>query len=528
MTVDERAASLTHEEIKQLLVSHEELRAHHDELRTRHEELQRQLDWLKRQMFGSKSERRLGELPEDVRQLMLGEQPELAPPAPEATVTVPEHRRRKKASREESDTALRFDEDAEVREIVLPSPLGEDEPHVVIGEKVAHRLAQRPASYVVLRFRRPLVRRLSDGQIFCAPVPGGVLGKSIADVSLVAGVAIEKFRYHLPLYRQEQRLAASGIRVSRSTLCRMLQQAAELLEPVYEAQRRSVLSSPVLTMDETPIRAGRVKRGRMRQGWLWPMWGDRREVVFPYASSRAHRVVGELLEGFSGVLQTDGYAGYEVFAEATEKLVHAQCWAHARRYFDRARDAEPELCTRALEWIGRLYELEKCFRAEGLEGPALLSARGEHARPVVDGFLGWLERERDARLLLPSNPFVKAADYVLARREALKVFLEHPDVPLDTNHLEREIRAIALGRKNWLFCWTELGTRTLTVLQSLITTCRLQGIDPRTYLLDVLQRIELHKASEVEQLTPRLWKEHFADEPIGSWVDRIPGEANPS
>ena len=520
MTLDERAASLTHEEIKQLLVTHEQVCASHEELRTRFEAMRQQLDWLKRQLFGRRSERRLVDLPEGARQLSFGELPELAPPSAEATVTVPAHRRRKKAVREESETALRFGDDVEVQEIVLPPPVGEDEPYRVIGEKVTHRLAQRPVPYVVLRFRRPLVKRLRDGKVFCAPAPAGVLGRSFADVSLVAGVAIEKFRYHLPLYRQEQRLAAAGIRVSRATLCRMLQQAAELLAPVYEAQKRSVLSSAVLTMDETPIRAGRIRRGKMRQGWLWPMWGDRREVVFPYASTRAHRVVGELLEGYSGKLLTDGYAGYAVFAESTEKLIHAQCWVHARRYFVRAREMEPELCDRALEWIGRLYELEKRFRAEGLEGEALLTARGEQARPVVDGFLGWLERERDARLLLPSNPFVKAADYVLSRREALKVFLEHPDVPLDTNHLEQQIRPIALGRKNWLFCWTELGTRTLTVLQSLITTCRLQGIDPRTYLIDVLQRIECHPMSEVEKLTPRLWKEHFAAEPLGSWVDR--------
>jgi len=526
MTLEERAASLTREQVMQLLVAHEELLASHREVVERYESVARELAWLKRQLWGRKSERRLVETVGEARQLSLGELPGLAPTEPEPVVRVPAHERRRRVAREEGGSALRFEGGVEVEEIVLSPPVEDGERYVVIGEKVTHRLAQRPASYVVLRYRRPVVKRERDGRIFCAAAPDEVLGKSIADVSLVVGVALEKFLYHLPLYRQEQRLRASGIRVSRSTLLRVLKEGAELLAPVYEALRKSVLSSGTVTMDETPVRAGRSKRGKMHRGWFWPMWGDRGEVVFPYAATRAHRVVGDLLEGFSGVLQTDGYKGYLRYAEATEGLVHAECWAHARRRFVKGRDSEPELCDRALELIGELYREEGRLREEQLTGEALLAARRERCRPVVERFFSWLEREKRARILLPSNPFVKAADYVLARTAALMVFLEHPDVPLDTNHLEREIRPLALGRKNWLFCWTEVGTRVVTIWQSLIATCRLQGIDPRTYLVDVLQRIQVHPASAVEQLIPRLWKEHFADDPLLSDLDRLSRSAD--
>ena len=129
--------------------------------------------------------------------------------------------------------------------------------------------------------------------------------------------------------------------------------------------------------------------------------------------------------------------------------------------------------------------------------------------------------------LLPSNPFTAAADYALAREEALRVFLEYPDVPIDTNHLEREIRPIALGRKNWMFCWTEVGAECVGIFQSLIATCRLQQVDPYTYLVDVLQRVEDHPASDVAALTPRLWKERFADDPRRSHIDRVVNNAVP-
>jgi transposase len=123
-------------------------------------------------------------------------------------------------------------------------------------------------------------------------------------------------------------------------------------------------------------------------------------------------------------------------------------------------------------------------------------------------------------VLLPSNPVAQAARYALEREPALPVFLEYPTVPLDTNPLEREIRAIALGRRNWVFCWTEVGARYVGLVQSLLASCRLQGIDPSVYLVEVLPRLDTHPAFDVHLLTPRLWKQHFAANPLRSDLDR--------
>jgi transposase len=144
-----------------------------------------------------------------------------------------------------------------------------------------------------------------------------------------------------------------------------------------------------------------------------------------------------------------------------------------------------------------------------------------HAKPIVDQFFAWIEERFAAHGLLPSNPFVKALVYAKERRSNLEVYLTDPDVPIDTNHLERALRVIPMGRKNWLFAWTELGAKHIGIAQSLIATCRLHQIDPYTYFVDVLQRIGSHPHRLVEQLTPRLWKQHFASNPLRSDVNQF-------
>lgn len=419
---------------------------------------------------------------------------------------------------------VRFDPSVPVEVITLPNAdvvgLSKDD-YEVVGEKITYRLAQRPGAYVVLKYVRPVIKRKATATLSCPPAPPAVFEKSFADVSLLAGLLLDKFRYHLPLYRQHQRLADAGITLSRATLTQWVPRTAELLEPIYHALLSSILQSQVLAMDETPIKAGRRVKGKLQTGYFWPLYGEQDEVAFPFAASRAHSVVREVLGTFCGVLLTDGYAAYDRFAQTVNRLVHAQCWSHTRRGFVDAERAEPTLVARALDYIGTLYEQEAFIRQQGLAEEAKLEYRAEHAKPLVDAFFGWLADTLRTQVLLPSNLFTKAAHYALDREAALRVFLDYPNVPLDTNHLEREIRALALGRKNWLFCWTEVGARSVGIVQSLIASCRLQGVDPYGYFVDVLQRIDTHPAFEVHLLTPRLWKQHFAANPLRSDLDRL-------
>lgn len=519
MSFDEQAATLKQQEVAALLASHHEQA-------TRIAELTRQLEWFKRQLFGEKSERRF--LDSDSRQLALGEW--RTPDAPGKEITVAEHHRRQTNRNDDASDAepVRFDESVPVQEIRLPHP-PIDEHHEIVSEKTTLRLAQKPVSYVVLKYIRPVVKRKADGVITCPPAPPSVLGKSVADVSLLASMVIDKFLYHLPLYRQHQRMAAAGIHLSRQALTGWIHRTGDLVEPIVDAQVGSILESNNLTMDETPVRAGLKGPGKMKTGYFWPIYGDRDEIVFPFSESRSGAILNEILDGYRGVLVTDGYAAYETYVAKTNAktvdIVHAQCWSHTRRQILKAEAIEPELTATALAYIRRLYEAEALVKAKLVEDGKRMELRAERCKPIVDEFFEWLKTTLETRVLLPSNPFTEAAGYALAREGPLRVFLEYPDVPIDTNHIERAIRPIALGRKNWLFCWTEVGAKYVGTFQSLLMTCRLQGVDPYTYLVDVLQRVGIHPASDAASLTPRLWKERFAADPLRSAIDRQVGNA---
>ena len=225
------------------------------------------------------------------------------------------------------------------------------------------------------------------------------------------------------------------------------------------------------------------------------------------------------LGDFQGTLLSDGYAAYAAYARR-RGLVHAQCWSHCRRNYVDAGESDPAGVAEALSLIGAIYVHEKRIRKKKLDGPAKLAHRREHSAPAVDAFFTWCAKQRQRLDLLPTNPFAKALVYACEREAGLRVFLDDPDVSVDTNDLERSLRPIPTGRRNWLFAWTELGARRVGVIQSLLVTCKLQGVDPYTYLVDVLQRVGQHPATGVMELTPRLWKTLFANRPLRSDLDR--------
>ena len=257
--------------------------------------VKQQLEWFKRQLFGRKSEKRLDIDPAGQGNLFsaLGVQ---APPPPNdtPTETITYQRRKKTRDGAVNDTGLRFGDDVPRVSIEVKDPEIEaidGALRVRIGEKLTYRLAQRPGSYVILEYIQPVYKILDDQRILSTPAPANVLEGSVVDVSFLAGMLIDKFCYHLPLYRQHQRLLQSAIQLSRYTLTRWAGTAIDLLRPIVDAQQRHVLQSRVLAMDETPIKAGRKEKGKMRQAYFWPIYGEDEEIVFLYAPSREHRHV---------------------------------------------------------------------------------------------------------------------------------------------------------------------------------------------------------------------------------------------
>lgn len=492
-------------------------------------ELKRQVAWFNKQVFGSKSERL--RTVENPQQLVLGEvltgQSE---EAPKKTRKVSGHTRTvtsRDVALGDDDGTLFFDPDKiPVQTIQLPNPAIEGlspDQYTVIDQKVSHRLAQRPGSYVVLKYVRPVIKIKGADAPTCPRAPVGVIEGSRADVSFLAGVLIDKFVWHLPLHRLHQRMEHAHLKLSRAWLTQLSQKTISLLEPIYEAQRASIMASHVLTMDETAIKAGH-QDGKMKATYYWPIYGDQHEVCFPWFQSREHHHVKAAIgtRPTGSILLSDGYQAYSSYAERTGTK-HAQCWVHTRREFYDALDAEPARARAALEMIGKLYEIEANIAKEQLTGDRKRQHRLEYSLPIVETFFRWIDEQFCDQGLLPKSPFTTALAYARDRRTGLEHFLRDPDLPLDTNHLERALRVIPMGRKNWMFCWTEFGAKQVGIIQSLLTTCRLHQVDPYTWLVDVLQRISHHPASRVTELTPRLWKQHFAAAPIRSHVDGYHG-----
>ena len=488
-------------------------------LKAENDALRRQLDWFQRQLFGRKSEKRLIENPDQLglAGLLGGTAPPDDPPATEK-ITYTRRKGKQRGDDCVTDTGLRFDDrvPVEVIELSAPQLLGPDaDRYEVIDHKVTRRLAQRPGSYVVLEYHRPVIRAKDSPTLMEVPAPSAVFEGSLADVSLLAGLLVDKFCYHLPLYRQHQRLADAGIKLSRSTLTHYVQRSIDLLHPIVDAQWQHMLQSKVLAMDETPIKAGKAGKGRLKTTWYWPVYGEDDEICFTWSTSRGSNHVKTQLGDFAGTLLSDGYAAYDAYAKSRPEVTQAQCWAHTRRYFERAQDSDPA-AAEALELIGALYRFEAQISEQALEGEAKLAYRTRHAHPAVDAFFAWCHAQRQRIDLVNSAPLAKALVYAENHRAQLQVYLGDPDVPIDTNHLERALRVIPMGRKNWLFNWTEVGAQHVGIIQSLLTTCRLHGVDPYTYLVDVLQRISLHPARDVEELTPRRWRGLFAEHPLCS------------
>ena len=480
-------------------------------LDNRVEELQRRIDWLQRQVFGAISERRILKRQSYADQLWLGEQmlePTEQPPPDSTTVKAYERAQRKSPVEfVDSDSQLRFDATVPVKVIEIPNPattgLAEDE-FEQIGERCTYRLAQERGPYVVLKYVQKVVKIKGKEEVSCPPAPGAVIERSSADVSFLAGMVQDKFQFHMPLYRQHQRLEQAGVYLDRGTLTRLTHRVGELLEPVYHAMLSSVLLSQLLTVDESPTRAGRGD-GKMKTGYFWALYGDQDEVAFLFSPTRSKKVLDDVLKGFQGKLMSDGYVIYELLAgESGGKVIPVQCWAHTRRQFVEAEKVAPAEVQQVLGWIQDLYKVENTGRGDPRR---LLQLRQEHSKPIMDHIFDFLEQALQESVLLPSNPFLKAANYAVQRKVPLQVCLEDATVPLDTNHVERALRPQAVGRKNWMFHVTEVGARHAAIFYTLIQSCRLCQVDPSVYLVDVLQRIDRHPAFEVHLLTPRLWKE---------------------
>ena len=337
-----------------------------------------------------------------------------------------------------------------------------------------------------------------------APLPPQPIEQGMVGPGLLAQILVSKYEYHQPLYRQEKMFRQQfGVDLSRKTMGCWVEQAAELLKPVYRSIREDLVRVSYLQADETPIRfLDPDVKGKSQQGYLWAYSRPGGDVLFEWRVSRSRAGPEEFLKNFRGKLQTDGYSAYESLAKARGDLTLVGCWAHARRGFHEAL-AETKLAAWFVGQIGQLYAVEKQLR-QHKAGPALRQGmRAWQAQPVLARLHRAMELIR--RKTLPQGLLAKAIDYALKRWEALTRFVDDGVLEIDSNLIENSIRPTALGKKNFLFFGhPEAGERS-AVIYTLLGSCRRHGINPFDYLKDLFTRLPAAKITQINEFTPIAW-----------------------
>src|SRR5256714_6587615 len=377
-----------------------------------------------------------------------------------------------------------------------------------IGEDRSERLDLVPAQFRILVTRRPkyACRACEDG-IMQAPAPARLIEGGLPTEATVAQVLVSKYADHLPLYRQTQIYAREGINLDRSTLADWVGQAAWHLRPLHARLLTKLKRTARLFADETTAPVLDPGRGRTKIGQLWAYaaddrpWGgsDPPGVAYVYAPDRKSERPIAHLEGFTGILQVDGYAGYRKLADRGEVRL-AFCWSHVRRnLYELAIPGPSPIASEALEHIAALYAVEKDIRGRGADERR--TVRQQKSRRIVDALQPWLRAKLG--LISQKSKLAEAIRYTLSRWEGLTRFIDDGRIELDNNTVERSIRPIALNRKNALFAGSDGGAEHWATIASLIETCKLNDVDPLCYLTDVLTRIvNGHLNSNIDQLLP--------------------------
>lgn len=371
-----------------------------------------------------------------------------------------------------------------------------------MGEEVSEQLDIIPAQFFVRRHIRPKYSCRHCETVHTAPMPAQPIDRGLAAPGLLAHVMGSKYLDHLPLHRQEQIYARDGVVLPRSTMAGWLGQLEVLVEPLVERLATHVLAGPVVHADETPVPVLQPGNGRTATGYLWAYrtgpWHPIQAVVFDFAMSRGQATPTRFLQDYQGVLQVDGYAGYNEVLRR-DGVVEAGCMAHARRKFVEVWETSRSPAAQtAITEIARLYAIESDLQDLSVEERQ--RQRQARAGPILDALRQWLEATYAK--IAHNSALGKAIQYSLNRWKALVCYVQNGRINIDNNPVENVIRGIALGRKNYLFCGSEGGGRRAALMYSLIESAKLNGINPNAYLLNVLTKLPTAKRDDLDALMP--------------------------
>ena len=468
------------------------------------EHLKLVIEKYKRMLFGTKSEKLKGELEQFEFQLEELETEQAArevqkPHSPRTT-----HQSRPRAPRKPLPEHL-------PREVITHPPANTCCPDCggalrQFGQDVSQQLERIPASFKVIEHVRPKFACAACEQVVQAPAPARPIDQGLPGPGLLAHVLVSKFADHLPLYRQSEIYAREGVDLCRSTLAGWVGAASELLAPLVDQIRRHVMAGSKIHADDTPVPVLAPGRGKTKTARLWTYVRDDRAagcqtapaVWFAYSQDRKGEHPRRHLKDFRGALQADAYSGFHhLYGDGA--IYEVACWAHARRKFHDIHLAHASpTTTEAMVRIGALYGIEQEIRGKPAE--LRCAIRQARARPLLDSLRHWMEKALGP--LSTKSETAAAIRYALSHWRALTRYVDDGLLEIDNSAAERSLRAVVLGRKNYLFMGSDSGGQRAAALYSLIGTAKLNGLDPALYLRTVLAQISEHPINQIEQLLP--------------------------
>jgi transposase len=478
---------------------YERERASNEELKASVTLLKHELDQLKKMIFGSRQERFIDDNANTSQLTLLMQAEEVqASPVTGAQKIIYTRSNTTTAKPAVQPVRMKLPDHLE-RHVVELEPLDKTDGAKKIGEEVTEELDYIPGHFFVRRFVRP--RYVQDETIIIADLPSRPLPKAIAGAGLLAQIVIDKYVDHLPLHRQQQRFSRDGLNIPYSTITDWVGSTCTLITPLYEVLKKKVLHSPYLHADETPLKVlDKDKKGSTHRGYYWVYHNSLDDLVFfDYQQGRGREGPQQILEGYSGYLQTDGYSVYNIIEEKTDvTLLH--CWAHARRKFHESVQSDPEQASHALTLIGKRYEIERQAKEENISADQIKERREKKSIPVLDDLKEWMTQAyMNAK---PKSPIGKALAYCLERWDKLVIYTTDGRLNIDNNPVENSIRPVALGRKNYLFAGSHEAAQRSAMLYSLLGTCKLHGINPFEWLRDTLQKINDYPINRIHELLP--------------------------
>ena len=485
--------------IESLIAENKALRAENLELRSQLNHIQFQLAEFKRMVFGSKKERFLGNTSEKQTVLELGIEP-LA----ELVVTeknIPAHTA-KVISVKPTNHKGRVPFASHIpRVTTVLQPEGNVEEMVQIGVEVTETIEYNPGSFFVNRTERPKYAEPKTHSVVVAQLPEKALGKSMFGNSFAAHVLVSKFVDHTPEYRMIQILKRSGIQMASSSVNEISAGVSNCLTTAYHSLKEVVLKSQYLQVDEVPMRVlSNQKVGKTDTGYFWVYRDPVNNLVFfDYRPNRTSEGPDDILKDYKGKIQADGYAVYDGFGQR-EGITLLFCWAHARRYFEKALVSDKDRATWVMEQIQQLYAIERRAKEEGMTFEQRHELRLKESTPLLNAIKLWLDENKPS--ILPKSPIGKAINYAHSRWEGLTEFINDGKLEIDNNRVENNIRPVTLGRKNYLFAGSHEGAKRAAVFYSFFGTCKLKDINPYNWLKETLDQLPNLKGKDIQSMMP--------------------------